>query len=447
MQSQQMIYNNSLLVKNSDNKKRDSIILLLFTIISSLGMLIPYNSILKLLYQMIVFCCLIFFVFKKPNIVLPVIFLTTIAPVRSYAGVFSKELFFIVFDNEDFIAIMLLVIVLLKLIIDKSIRTKYLSLLYIFVILLCLSYFYTDNYTRSIYYTSSFWSIVLTYSIVPLFIKNENDFNMLLKGFLFAFIQNAVLVLIKFTSTGMAIDFDALLNRNYYSLYIVIITIASLVYLLKNPQESLFLKLITVISLIPNCLFLLLLSSRSSFIILIVSLFLLFILMKKSIKVILPMTVVFIFLLYFINNFNVTEVLFNRFEQEDVSSANGRADILVAMLDNFSVRPLLQKLFGTGYFSIFVDTYGGLFGTHNSFLSCLMHYGILGLMCFASIFLIILIKIFRNKKFKFYIVVVLTMFIYCFIAEPHIKTEFIFLFVGLLSMRNNFNYNVRKMAV
>ena len=99
MELQAKMYNNAYSEPKKKFKNEQLIIQLLFLVISTIGMLIPYNNMLKLLYEGLVILCLIIFVLKKPSLVLPVVFLTTISPIRSYSGLFSKEIYFITFDN------------------------------------------------------------------------------------------------------------------------------------------------------------------------------------------------------------------------------------------------------------------------------------------------------------------------------------------------------------
>lgn len=439
------MYNKAYGEQKKNFKDEQLIIQLLFLVVSTIGMLIPYNNMLKLLYEGLVIICLIIFVLKKPSLVLPILFLTTISPIRSYSGLFSKEIFFITFDNEMIIAFTLLGVIALKLLIDKFINIKRFIPLYIILFIFALSYFYTDDFTRTTYYTSSFWIIVLTYAMVPLFVKTKNDLNVLLQGFALAFIQNAFLIIIKILDSGLDIDFEALMNRNYYSLYIVIIMVSSLIYVADNFKNNKIFNVLIFISFIPNVIMLFLLSSRSAFIIFIVSVFLYLLLNIKNKKIILPISLALLLLLFFINNFDVTEVLFDRFQQDDVSSGHGRVDILVAMLDAFGNRTILEKVFGTGFFATFVDAYGLALGTHNSFLSYLMHFGLIGFICFVILFLRNIRKTLINKDLKNYFIFLIAMFIYCFVAEPHIKTEFILIFIGIYSVMVNKNNKINSM--
>lgn len=429
--------------KNSNLFKDNQLMIqLFFLIVSTIGMIIPYNNILKLIYEMAIIASLIIFTLKKPNLVLPIIFLTTISPIRSYGGLFSKEITFITFDNEMILIIALLVIILLKLFINKYIQIKKLIPLYILIFIFVLSYFYTDDYTRSTYYKTSFWVIVLSYSIVPLFIKSKSDLNVLIKSFALAFIQNAFLIIVKFLINGFNIDFESIINRNYFSLYIVIIMVASLIYVANNLKNSKLFNTLIFISFVPNVLMLFLLASRSAFIIILISLFVFLVLNIKNKKILIPIVLAVLVLVFLCETFNVTEVLFDRFQQDDVVSGNGRINILIAMLDKFIDRSVLEMSFGTGYYSIFVNTYGFLYGTHNSFLSYLMHYGIIGLLCFLVIFSRNIIMVIRNSSLKNYLIFLVAMVFYCCVAEPHIKGEFILIFMGIYSVIVNQNNRI-----
>ena len=156
--------------------------LAVITIISTIGVFIPYNRIIKLGYAIIMLVLLFFIVLKRTELFLPSLFILSASPVSNYKGLVSSQITFITMDNKDILVIGLLFILFVKLLIDKKIKIKGMLPIYLLLFIMSLSYFYTDTYTRNQYYTFAFWYIVLLYLAVIIFINNDKDFMMILKG-------------------------------------------------------------------------------------------------------------------------------------------------------------------------------------------------------------------------------------------------------------------------
>lgn len=429
------------------NKSND-FYFILFTILSTLGIFISYNRWIKLIYELFVLFALLFFVLKKPEIVIPIFFLTSVAPFRIYTGIFSINVTFIVLDNYTIIVLGLLFIFLIKLLLDKQIRIKGMIPFIIIVFLMILSYFYTDAYTRSTYYTSGFWCIVLYYLIVPIFIKDKNHFNIMLKGYIYAIFQAAILIIYKILFIGTQNPNIELYDRNYSCAYLVLLIATVMIYLLTNKNVNKMFSVLAIASIFPCVIEIFQLASRTAFICLILLCVLYIFMNIRKLKNILLLVIIFAFFMLFIYDPDFTKTLFERFEGDNVSSANGRVDIAIAMLKHFENRPFFEKLFGTGYNSVFLFVYGSYYTPHNSFIGFLMHYGLFGIIAFVYILINAALKLLKSKNYKPYLIFVVIFSIYCITLEPHIKAEFIFIYIGLFSILTSRNrLNVEERAI
>ncbi len=411
----------------------DNFYLLFFTFLSTITMLTSYNNLLKICYQVFILFSLFLFTLKKPNLVLPIFFITSVACNRSYSGFISKEIYFITFDNHLFVIFCLLGLCFLKLLIDKTIRIKKMWPLYFFILIMGLSYFYTDDMTRNLYYTHTFWPILIAYMITPLFVKSKRDFNSILAALSISGIQSSIVFIAKIFSSGLVYNSSQLLDRNYFSMYLIFIIIASLICLKYCFKNGIF-KIIIILSIILNSIAVLTISSRSAFIILIIAVLVYFISVIKNIKTFIGISFIVTLIILIILNTSFAEQLFERFQEDDIYSANGRLDIAIAMLELFFNRSIMNMIIGTGYNSVFLDVYGDMYTTHNSFISYLMHYGIIGFICWIIMWISLTKKIIKHKEMKKYLTLLIPLFVYCFVLEPHIKQEYILLFVGLFCL-------------
>lgn len=427
------------------NKSND-FYFLLFTVLSTLGIFISYNRWIKLIYEIFILFALLFFVLKKPEIVIPIFFLTSVAPVRIYTGIFSIDVTFIVLDNYTIIVLGLLFVFLIKLLLDKQIRIKGMIPFIIIVFLMILSYFYTDAYTRSTYYTGGFWCILLYYLIVPVFIKDRNNFNTMLKGYIYAIFQAAILIIYSMlfiVEENPSIEFY---DGNYFSAYLILLIATVMIYLLTNKNVKKIFSILAIVSIFPCIIQIFQSASRTAFICLILLCLLYIIINIRKLKNIIFLIIIFAFFMLFIYDPEFTEALFERFQGDDVTSGNGRLDIAISMLEHFSGRPIFEKLFGTGYNSVFLFVYGSYYTPHNSFIGFLMHYGLFGIIAFVYILINAALKLLKSKNYKPYLIFVAIFSIYCITLEPHIKAEFIFIYIGLFSIltsRNRLNAEER----
>lgn len=424
------VENNRLLgFKKAD---KDMLIMLFFAILSLFGMLIPYNSLLKIVYQFFLIVVLFYFSIKKYSLVLPLFLLMSTSPIRLYASIYSKSITFICFDNLLLIEVTFLALILVRFIIERKINIVKMIPILIIAFIMVLSYFYTDDTTRNLYYNESFFVMLISFCIVPIFIKNKNDFNVLLKSCIVCLIQAAIFIVFSLDSINTVTDPSLVMDRNYASFYYVLIIISSLIYIIDNKSNKFMFSLVLLCSLIVLIL-LFSLVSRSAFILLCLGILVIIIIKMRKIKHLVLIMFLIAAISVLIYYSGIAEKLIDRFTEEEVESGNGRVDIAIKMLEMFSNRSLIQKIFGTGHNSAFVWWNGVLYTPHNSFIGFLMHYGLLGLAMFLYLFIASALKLIKTKQNRIYLALFIILFSYCFVLEPHSKTEFIFMLIGLYS--------------
>lgn len=428
----------------NDNKKiirnqifdSDMRILLIFSLISLVCMLIPYHYILKSLYQVVLIAVLIYAAIKKPSLVLPLFLVMSTGPIRIYMSVYTQQINFICFDNMIFMIAGLIAVSIIRLCIIKKIKIKQVLPVVLICLIMGLSYFYTDDNTRSLYYRESFFVMLVSYAIVPIFIDSKKDFNTLLKGFFICLIQAAIFLAISLTIANNQIDSTEAMDRNYSSFYYVLIIVSSFVFVLSNNSNK-FLFLITLGCSVIVLIILFMLVSRSAFLILIAAMLIIMLVKMRKLKHFILAAVLVGGILAFIVCSGIADDLLNRFKEEEMESGNGRVDIAIKMLELFANRPFGQKMFGTGHNSAFVWWNGVFYTPHNSYIGYLMHYGLFGLFMLLFIFASSVIRALNKKDNRIYLGILIVLLMYCFVLEPHSKAEFIIMLVGFYSANLN----------
>ena len=427
-----------------DNKKiirnqifdSDMRILLVFSLISLVCMLIPYHYILKSIYQVTLIAILIFAAMKRPSLVLPLFMVMSTGPIRIYMSIFSQQINFICFDNMIFIIAALIATSIIRLFIVKRIRIKQILPVILVCFIMGLSYFYTDASTRSLYYKESFFVMLISYAVVPVFINSKNDFNTLLKGFFICLIQAALFLTISFVMNNIQINSTEAMDRNYSSFYYVLLIVSSFVFILSNkPNKILFLITLGCSGIVLVVLFMLV--SRSAFLILIAAMLVILMLKMKKIKHFLLVLILVTGIFTLISYSGIAQELLNRFNEDEVGSANGRIDIAIKMLELFVNRPFGEKMFGTGHNSVFVWWNGVFYTPHNSYIGFLMHYGLFGIFMLLVVCASAVKKLLSIKNNRIYLGILTVLLMYCFVLEPHSKMEFIFMLIGLYSAKLN----------
>ena len=278
--------------------------------------------------------------------------------------------------------------------------------------------------------------MLVSYAVVPVFINSKNDFNTLLKGFLICLIQAALFLTISFVMNNIQINSTEAMDRNYSSFYYVLLIVSSFVFILsKKSNKILFLITLGCSGIVLVILFMLV--SRSAFLILIAAMLIIVMLKMKKIKHFLLVLVLVAGIYTLISYSGIAQGLLNRFNEDEVGSANGRIDIAIKMLELFINRPFGEKMFGTGHNSVFVWWNGVFYTPHNSYIGYLMHYGLFGIFMLLGVCASDVKKLLSIKNNRIYLGILTVLLMYCFVLEPHSKMEFIFMLIGLYSAKLN----------
>lgn len=248
------------------------------------------------------------------------------------------------------------------------------------------------NYSKNIF-------IVIVFS---LFITNKHDLDIFSASLILVCVFSAIYYIVMYDqflvtwNVKEGIERSGWKDPNYFSTFMNVGVMLSLLYLLGNLKSNLFIlnkRIILLISCLAIIIAVVLTASRAGFLsfafIFVVSIFL----SKPNIKIVLTsIGIIFIAVIIMLSHGVFDTLLYRLFEQDNISSAGGRTDIWLNTIRNFNIQSYGDQLFGRGYWHrTFLS--GGA-DTHNEFIAILADYGYLG----VSIFLWLIASMLSFKK-------------------------------------------------
>lgn len=249
------------------------------------------------------------------------------------------------------------------------------------------------NYSKNIF-------IVIVFS---LFITNKHDLDIFSASLILVCVFSAIYYIVMYDqflvtwNVKEGIERSGWKDPNYFSTFMNVGVMLSLLYLLGNLKSNLFIlnkRIILLISCFAIIVAVVLTASRAGFLslafIFVVALFL----SKPNIKIVLiSIGLIFIAITIMLSYGIFDTLLYRLFEQDDnLRTGGGRIDIWLKTIQNFNMQSYGAQLFGQGYWHrTFLN--GGA-DTHNEFIAILADYGYLG----ASIFLWLIACMFSLKK-------------------------------------------------
>ncbi len=396
----------------------DWAIIIVFALIG-LGMnFLPFNMGIFLVLQ-VVLPGTIFIMYKhRPVMMFAVYLFFSILPTGAYGG-FTATLQPAVSWQYYYLsatAVVLFLFIFLFWSVFASRKTFKLNKpLVCFVIFMILSLGWTVSMAR--YNLSTFWKMCALYLILPLFINNENDLKLVFAAYVIylnAFCISILPILFARTEIYRGI---VLLDPNYASLGITIgiaIVLSGLSKFQKilSNKFKLLLYLTIVISLLTMSFFV----SITAFIILFLLLTLFFLYNFKNLKVLLLNTIVFSVIYIVFNHYRLFHAIEGRFRTEALMEGSGRSVIQTSLLRSFAEFDIFGILLGKGFLTAAYYSIGGA-GAHNSYISILIGFGLIGLLIYFIYLLNIGLRI-KNGQYNAFCMLFVALFVWGFSLQP-----------------------------
>lgn len=239
------------------------------------------------------------------------------------------------------------------------------------------------DYSRNLF-------IVMVFS---LFITNKHDFDIFSASLILVCAFSAIYYIVMYDqflvtwSVKEGIERSGWKDPNYFSTFMNVGFMLSLLYLLGVLKSSLFIlkkRIILLISCLAIMIAVVLTASRAGFLslafIMAISLFL----SKPNIKIALISIGLISVAIAIMFSYGVFDTLLYRlFEQGNLNTGGGRTEIWLNTIKNFNLQPFGAQLFGEGYWHR-ISLSGGS-ETHNEFLAILADYGYFGIFIFLGL--------------------------------------------------------------
>lgn len=397
-------------MENGDNsylKKNDYVILAFFSGLSIFLSLLPFEPILSVIIQLLIFFGTIIFFKNRPVFSLIVIQFFSINLQNVLATKTDRGLSNITSEGyylNFYIAVLLFIFYIILDIFIRKVSLK----LSTPVLLLCFLSFFSMNWIESdIYYNIEFVFLLVLYLSAHNFIKSDYDvrlllFSTIINGGVFGIM--AIPYLINFSEDFI---YDMLLDTNYASLYCVVIVACSYVCLLVYSDKLTYKLKLFIFSIIFLLGFAVVITMSRTGLIVYLLTFVYYLLKEFGIKkiILLKNSIIFLGVILFVylykSSYYINKAV-DRFYLDDVNSMNGRTDISELYLDQFWKSKFFIQMFGNGYYSTFVNH----IAPHNSFLAILSFFGILGSFFFIWYFLDLFRSIQKSKYRPFELILI-----------------------------------------
>lgn len=248
------------------------------------------------------------------------------------------------------------------------------------------------NYSRNLF-------IVIVFS---LFITNKHDLDIFSASLILVCAFSAIYYIIMYDqflftwNVKEGIERSGWKDPNYFSTFMNVGFMLSLLYLLGVLKSSLFIlkkRIILLISCLAIMIAVVLTASRAGFLSLVFIVAISLFLSKPNIKIALISMGLISVAVAIMFSYGVFDTLLYRlFEQDNLSTGGDRTTIWIKTLDEFNLQNFTYQMFGKGYWHR-AELNGGL-ETHNEFIAILADYGYFG----TFIFLLLIANMFSLKK-------------------------------------------------
>jgi hypothetical protein len=405
----------------------------------------PFNMGIFLVLQILLPGTIFIFYMNRPVMMVIAFLFLAVLPAAAYGG-FTEELRFAGLSQFYYLSatsvILFLFVFWLHAVLFLKKTFKFNRPLLIFIIFMVLSIAWTVSMKH--YSASAFWLMCALYLMLPIFISNEKDFRLVVGAYII-YLNAFCLSILPLLFAGTDLDRGTvLLNPNYASFGIVIgiaiiLSVLTQYKRILSKNFKLFLYSTLTISILTMSFFV----SVSSFIMFFIVSILFLLYNSRSMKVFLLNTASFATMFVIFNYYGFFEAIESRFRTEDIMIVSGRDVIQKALLESFAEFDLFSQLFGKGFLTTGYFGIGGA-GAHNSYISILISFGLIGLLIYLLYLLNIFIRV-KNSQYSPFLMLFTVLLIWGVSIEPYIMITGIFAFCLLTAAANfGLNYNLKN---
>lgn len=402
------------------------IIICFFVSISIIVNQFPYNETIGRLFQ-IALMGGAFLIFKQRPvmmIVLNIIF--TIMPSRIFGiGILHQNIEF--YSVNSSISIIFSICFLLRELIFNKQKVKILLATYILISLIMISYLFAIS---KVSYTINVLWLCVIYIIFPIFIKDDTDVLLVMVSYIVNVVVFCVLLLPFLVRSDVLYRNLLSSDPNYISLFLLIgnaLILCTISQYRLSKKLTIFLWISFALSAATIAFF----QSRTAILTLLILVFLFLLFNFKQFRVFVISIFFILVLYYFFNMYGITEIALERFYEVDMNTAGRRLIIQKELLNSFWDWNFLRQLIGYGYLT--ASNFGLGAQAHNSYLSILIGFGLIGLFLYL-IYLFNLCRKLLKSDYRVFIILLVFLILYGFSLEPYIIFESAIMFSLLMGV-------------
>lgn len=390
---------------------------------------IPYNNTFSILIQAFLLGAIFLLYRKRPAMIIVAYIFLTILPLRLYGGFSETEKGIYTLNPKICIAFAVFFMIYELVIMKRKYKIDLFVLL--FVLLMICSLAWTVSTTS---YTYHFWWMCIAYLFFPLLIREEKDVRIVVVSYVVAvdiFCLKVMPILI--AETGL---YRGSINLNpNYAAFFVMLSVALVFTTLTQYREAVSpeLKGLLIISAVLSVVTMASFASRTSFVMLILLIVIYLFFNHKQIKTALLAVVGLSALFIILNQYGVFDSVLLRFADENASTGGGRIPIQLELLKSIYYGDVGRFLLGNGYLT--ADNFGFGRQAHNSYISILVGFGLVGLLVYLA-YLFEMFIVLRNSNYRPFLIMFYFLILYSFSLEPYHIVEGITAFCLLCGINN-----------
>ena len=236
------------------------------------------------------------------------------------------------------------------------------------------------------YYGDTFFLLIGIYCITPLLIHSASDVQFLWISFISAGLLLTVRMLFFTLNVGTIQQVEVAADSNYISMNTIIILTLCMAYFFGYQQKkSWLISAILMVSVIGSVFLIVSYASRTAFLILIAYMIMVTgTMLRENLKAIIALVIIACITIYVVVSAGIFDYLASDFFEENFSTGNGRTLLWAQYIDEFLNENLLLKVFGRGFHVYRAKFVGFNLFAHNSYLSILIDFGLIGLCLFVA---------------------------------------------------------------
>lgn len=382
---------------------------------------LSYNNTISILLQGSLLGVIFVIYRNRPSMFVVAYLLLSILPVKMYGGFIVESGASYYTLNSTISTFFLLVFVGYEFIVKKR-KIKYVIMPLLFLILIVFSYAVTIS---RVSYNMDFWWRCLAYVFIPLFIKSNNDIKVILTAHLVSIFAFNIKVL-PILSTLEVYRGWLNLDPNYASFFLLTGLAITLTIISKYKDLSVSYRFFLIVGSVLSIITMSFFASRTGFIMLGVLIILnLFFTNKRSVKTLSFSIIAFIIGYMILNHFGYFDNFFMRMQDVNTGTAGGRIIIQRELLKSFYQSSFFRFLFGYGFLT--ANNFGLGMQAHNTYVSILTGFGIVGFSLYIYYLSKLLLNLIKTKNSQF-LILFWFLVLYGFSLEPYHMIEGVILF-------------------